>query len=110
MPFSATEFDSEIELYFPDNLTFVPSGKESVRGKETFKLCVTTQRHNLAFLRQAGLRTDLSQPPLHPLERLLYLAAGSGSARDARVKLAPQDEWFTIERSFWLERNQASAN
>jgi hypothetical protein len=101
--------ESEIELFFPDNLTFVTSGNESVRGKETFKLCVTTQRHDLAFLRQGGLRSESSQSPLHPLERLLCLAAGNGSVRETRFKLAPQDEWFTVERSFWLERNQTSA-
>jgi Caspase domain len=100
--------ESEIELFFPQNLTSIPSGKESTRGKEIFKLCVTTQRHDLAFLRQGGLRTESSQPPLHPLEGLLYFAAGRGSAREARVKLTPQDEWFTIERSFWLERNPTS--
>jgi len=97
--------ENEIELYYPESLSVPSSGPtaEPSRGKEIFKLCVTTRRHDLAFLRQTGLRTEPSERLLHPLERLLYLDQG-GPTREARLKLAPQDEWFTIERSFWLER------
>ncbi|HKO44468.1 MAG TPA: caspase family protein [Pyrinomonadaceae bacterium] len=100
--------ESEIELFFPASLPLSRPGADgkSVRGKEVFKLCVTTQRHDLAFLKQLGLRAELGQELLHPLERLVYLATTSGSAREARVKLALKDEWFTIERSFWLEQIQ----
>jgi hypothetical protein len=101
--------DSEIELFLPENLR-PETEAGSLRGKEVFKLCVTTQRHDLAFFRQSGMRTESSHEFSHPLERLLYLDPGGGSTREARVKLAPQDEWFTIERSFWLERNPTSAN
>jgi hypothetical protein len=98
--------DSEIELFYPASLIVSLPGAngESMRGKEVFKLCVTTERHDLGFLKQMGLRTELGQESLHPLERLIYLATSSGSTREARVKLALQDEWFTIERFFWLER------
>ncbi|HWS99940.1 MAG TPA: caspase family protein [Pyrinomonadaceae bacterium] len=95
----------ELELYFPENLTFLaqPDGGSPARGKEYFKLVVTTQRHDLSFLRQSGLRTELSQEPEHPLERLTYLAVTSGLEREVLRKLEPQDEWFTIERAFWLQ-------
>jgi len=104
--------ESEIELFYPENLAFLSPETDagSSRGKEVFKLCVTTQRHDLAFFRQSGMRTESSHEFSHPIERLLYLDTGSGSTREARVKLGPQDEWFTIERSFWLERNPTSAN
>jgi len=97
----------EVELYFPENLTFLeePGAGSPARGKEYFKLIVTTQRHDLSFLRQSGLRTELSQEPEHPLERLTYLAITSGLKREALRKLAPQDEWFTIERAFWLQQH-----
>jgi hypothetical protein len=104
--------ESEIELFYPDSLTSALPGAtaESTRGKEVFKLCVTTQRHDLAFFRQTGLRTEPDQELLHPLERLLHSYAGGASTREARVKLAPQEEWFTIERFFWLEKNPTTAN
>jgi len=99
--------ETEIELYYPAPLTSTLSGAttESTCGKEVFKLCVTTQRHDLAFFRQSGLRTELDQEFLHPLERLLYSYAGGAATREAQMKLTPLDEWFTIERFFWLERN-----
>ena len=90
----------EIELFFPDNLTFITSQDEgeSPTGREYFKLVVTTQRHDLSFLKQPGLRRE----PEHPLERLIYLAANGIPQREARAKLDPQHEWFTCERAFRL--------
>lgn len=103
--------ESEIELFFPESLPFPLSGANSEveRGKEVFKLCVTTQRHDLGFLKQTGVRTELGKEILHPLERLIHLVTSGGSTRETRVKLAMHDEWFTIESSFWLERNSTSA-
>lgn len=100
--------ESEIELFFPENLTFLTTSKDAgpLSGKEIFKLCVTTERHDLGFLTQSGLRTETASEAAHPLERLLYLATSSGLTRETRLRLAPRDEWFTIERPFFLERNQ----
>jgi Caspase domain len=96
----------EIELFFPDDLTFLEPSAEGkpLQGKEYFKLVVTTQRHDLNFLKQSGLREELKGELAHPLERLTYLAVTGELKREVRRKLAPQDEWFTIERAFWLRR------
>ena len=96
----------EIELVFPDNLTFLAQSIEGqpLLGKEYFKLIVTTQRHDLRFLTQAGLREESIIKMEHPLERLTYLAITSGLTRETRRKLEPQDEWFTIERLFFLQK------
>jgi hypothetical protein len=93
----------EIELFFPDNLTFLTAKDEGGApwGREYFKLVITTQRHDLSFLKQPGLRAE----PEHPLERLIYLASTGVPQREARVKLDPQHEWFTCERAFRLQRN-----
>lgn len=99
---------SEIELFFPDNLMLANAAEDGdgLKGKEVFKLVVTAQRHDLSFLRQSGVRKEPPHAPAHPLESLLYLATGSGSKREARVKLEPPDEWFTIERAFWLRQRR----
>jgi hypothetical protein len=94
----------EIELFFPDNLAFLNAAVkgEPPWGTEYFKLVVTTQRHDLSFLKQSGLRGE----PEHPVERLLYLMAAGVPQREARTKLDPQHEWFTCERAFRLQRNR----
>jgi Caspase domain len=95
-----------IELFFPDDLTFLEPSAEGrpLQGKEYFKLIVTTQRHDLNFLKQSGLRDDVQLELVHPLERLTYLAVTGELKREVRRKLDPQDEWFTIERAFWLRQ------
>jgi hypothetical protein len=96
----------EIELFFPDNITFLTWAEGGpLCGTEYFKLVVTTQRHDLSFLKQSGLREVPRREPEHPLERLLYLAATGVPQREARAKLDPQHEWFTCERAFRLQRN-----
>jgi hypothetical protein len=96
----------EIELFFPEQPTFLKTAAQGapLREQEFFKLIVTTERHDLSFLRQPGLRGETDDAPSHPLERLIYLAATGGLQRDARVKLEPREEWLTCERAFWLER------
>ena len=97
--------ETEIELFFPESPTFPGSGANgALRGKEVFKLCITSARHDLGFLKQSGIRTEALSTLEHPLEQLIYMAAGNGLTRDARMKLEAEDEWFTIERAFWLER------
>ncbi|HEY6803631.1 MAG TPA: caspase family protein [Pyrinomonadaceae bacterium] len=98
--------EDEIELFFPENLDAAyldPSG-ESPRAKEVLKLCVTTQRHDLGFLSQNGLRKKAGSELVHPMEQLLHSYINGHSTRDARPKLHHYDEWLTIERPFWLER------
>lgn len=97
------EAGDEIKLFFPEGSALVPeaNGGEVQEGSEYFKLVVTTRRHDLSFLTQPGLRKD---PPAHPLERLLYLAARGEPSREAQLTHTPQDEWFTCERHFRLRR------
>jgi hypothetical protein len=94
--------EDEIELFFPDDHTFISEAKdgEPQCGTEYFKLIVTTQRHDLSFLKQSGLRRE----PEHPLEKVLYFTAAGLPLRETRPKLDPQNEWFTCERSFRLRR------
>lgn len=95
-----------IKLSFPVDMTFLaaPRGGPTA-GKEVFKLVVTTRPHDLGFLGQSGLRRDPERERLlrHPLERYAYLSASSGSEREAQLQLSPDDEWLTVERSFWLQ-------
>ena len=96
--------EDEIELSFPENVSFLSNNGHSnghLRGKEIFKLCVTTDRHDLGFLKQSGIRMEKAAP--RPgLEELIYSAMGENT-REARRKTGPRDEWLTIERSFWLK-------
>ena len=92
---------TEIELYLPDDRSLISPQEEPRSGKEFFKLIATTRRHDLRFLSQPGLREQLGIP-VHPLERMIYLATGPGSQRESRLVVTPEDEWLTIERSFWL--------
>jgi len=99
--------ESSINLYFPKELTFLSDRDGGqLMGREVFKLIVTTKPHDLGFLRAGGLR---KQRPLgdlkHPLEKLAYLASKGGSKREAEQRLAPDQEWLTIERSFWLKES-----
>lgn len=97
-----------IELSFPEDVTFlVPHrGDGPLAGKEVFKLVVTTRPHDLDFLRQSGLRHDPERERRlqHPLERYAYLGATGAPGREAQLKLLPEDEWLTVERSFRLRK------
>lgn len=98
--------EDQIELFFPDNLRLQTTDVTArpSRGREIFKLCVTTERHDLAFLKQPGLRSESAGHSGHPFEELLCLAIGGTATREARYKSTPLDEWLTIERPFWVER------
>ena len=92
---------NEIELYLPDDLSLTSAQSEERSGKEFFKLVVTTRRHDLRFLSQPGLREQFGIA-VHPIARLIYLATGPGSERESKLVVNPEDDWLTIERSFWL--------
>lgn len=97
--------EDEIELNFPENLTFLGENNEGDwGGREVFKLCVTTERHDLRFLNQAGLRMEMSSSLRDGLEQMILLATGNGATREARAKFQPTDDWLTMERSFWLKK------
>lgn len=96
-----------IELYIPDHILAARSYDEPLRGKEVFKLVITTQQHDLSFLEQSGLRKgDERRFKIeHPLERLVYLAATGGQTREAKMGLKAEDDWITFERFFWLQKD-----
>jgi len=98
--------DDEIELYFPENLTFLrENGNGHLCGREIFKLCVTTGRHDLRFLNQAGVRIETSSSFHTGLEQMISLATGNGSTREtSRPTFKPTDDWLTIDRSFMLRK------
>jgi hypothetical protein len=98
--------DDEIELYFPENLTFLrENGNGHLCGREIFKLCVTTGRHDLRFLNQAGVRIESSSSFQVGLEQKIYLATGNGSTRETkRPNIQSTDDWLTMDRSFLLRK------
>jgi hypothetical protein len=85
----------EIELYLPDNFP-----DSQVGGTETFKIFATIYPADFSLLLQGGLRQG---DPL--LEQLLNMALTGEGDREARVIRPPQNqEWTTVERSFFLKR------
>lgn len=98
--------DDEIELVFPEEHTFVSEAAEGEPpwGTEYFKLFVTTERHDMSYLKQTGLRYQ----PQHTRERLPDSAAAGSPLRETRLKLDSQQEWFTCERAFRLRRGGGS--
>lgn len=98
--------DDEIELYFPEDFTFIAPAEagQPAGGTEYFKLIATTRRHDLSFLSQAGLHGRPYRELEHPLERLVYLAVNGPFEREARPRLGPRDEWLTCLRPFRLQR------
>ncbi|MEG4352652.1 caspase family protein [Microcoleus sp. LAD1_D3] len=85
----------QIELYLPDKFPNSESG-----GTETFKVFATTYPVDFSVLLQSGSRQSDTL-----LEQLLDMALTGNGERDARpTSLPPNEEWTTIERSFFLQR------
>jgi hypothetical protein len=98
----ATTDGFEIVLSLPEKYT-------QDQGTETIKMIVTSRRTDFTVLKQGGTRSvDLSRDALSPLEQLLALA-NDGTRDGALVKVASDDKWLTLERSFALRRKPASA-
>ena len=100
----------EVELYMPDNFPYVPDPEDKLPagGTETFKLFATTHEADFSLLvqegfRDIGLRTAKGAGT--PLGQLLDMALTGHGTRDSRRNRVPADEeWTTVERSFFLQR------
>ena len=94
----------EIELFLPDNFPYLPdpTDTEVAGGIETFKLFATTGAADFSSLAQGAVR-GIASPPL---QQLLGMALTGHGKRDARPnRLSPNEEWTTVARSFFLQRN-----
>jgi hypothetical protein len=69
-------------------------------GVEVFKLMITTGQTNFSFIQQAGLKSRGT--PKSALEDLFYKYLAEMRTRDAEFDIAKQDDWFTINRAFYL--------
>jgi hypothetical protein len=100
----------EVELYMPDNFPYVPDpkDKEPDGGTETFKLIATTHEADFSLLAQAGFRDigpRTAKGAGSPLGQLLDMAlTGHGTRDSRRNRVPPDEEWTTVERSFFLQR------
>jgi hypothetical protein len=100
----------EIELYLPDNFPYVPDPTDAspTGGTETFKLIAATQPIDLTVLLQEsykGIERGSTKGVASPLNQLLDMALTGYGTRDARrSQLAPDEEWTTVERPFFLRR------
>jgi hypothetical protein len=98
----------EMDLYLPEGFGPLPDpGDGTPRGgKETFKLFATTHPADFSLLAQEGYRA-IDRSGLRgadsPLVQLLDMAlTGQGTRAVRRRRLAPDEEWTTVERSFFL--------
>ncbi|MEG4044483.1 caspase family protein [Microcoleus sp. Pol17_C1] len=92
----------QIQLYLPDNFPFVSFYEQDsiAGGTEIFKVFATTYPTDFGALVQGGVRTGDSL-----LEDLLATALTGKGDRDGRpVTVPPDEDWTTVERSFFLQR------
>jgi len=100
----------ELELYLPNNFFFAPDPTDltPTGGTETFKLIATTHAADFSPLIQGGYRgpgAERGADMQTPLGQLLVLALTGHGTRDARRnRLATDEEWTTVERSFYLRQ------
>jgi hypothetical protein len=96
-----TRPDEKMELTIPAELPFLRTAPRSeAAGQETLKLIATTRLTDFHALCQGGYR---GVGGMHSLDRLLSMTAG-GPTRDTRVQTGvEEDDWTTVERSFWLQ-------
>jgi hypothetical protein len=89
--------------YLPD-----PNDKESNGGTETLKLFVTSHESDFSMLVQEGFRRIVSRKFIGsdmPLNQLLDMAlTGHGTRDTKRNRLPNNEEWTTVERTFYLRR------
>jgi hypothetical protein len=99
----------ELFIGFPDDFPFVrdPDAAEPLAGIETVKLFATTYPTDFSgLLLQEGLRGVVSILGENTaLWQLLDTSlTGWGSRGRRPTALPPEQEWTTVERSFWLRR------
>lgn len=94
----------EIELYLPNNFPYVLPANDNplVEGIETFKLLATTDPADFSPMLQEGLRNSDKL-----LEQLLDMALNGNGDREAKL-IQSDEDWTTVERSFFLRRRRES--
>ncbi|MEW6733819.1 MAG: hypothetical protein AB1489_20995, partial [Acidobacteriota bacterium] len=104
--------DEKILLYIPEHFwQRLDSDENCIGGTETFKLIATTHPTDFRLLIQDSISGTLRSIDEYtfPLEQLLSLALGGIGTREIRpVNLPTNEEWITIERSFFLQSNARS--
>lgn len=99
--------NESFQLSFPTEFPFTETfpGNNSVRdeGLEVFKLIVTTRPHDLSFLEQGHLRT--AKTAENSVEDLLISTWRGDENFDKDPLHESEDEWFSINKIFFLKRN-----
>jgi hypothetical protein len=100
-----TRAEERMELTIPAELPFLPGEpRAAAAGQETLKLIATTRQTDFHPLYQPGFRGERRRlDPPTALDRLLGMTAGAAT-RDATVQTGiADDDWTTLEKSFWLQ-------
>lgn len=103
--------DDVIKLSFPDGFAEMadPYDKLPIGGVEAFKLIATTHEADFSPLTQEGYREASLKGVGTPLIKLMDIAlTGFGTRDGIRTRVNPNEEWTTIERSFFLQAKNAS--
>ncbi|MCB0060711.1 MAG: caspase family protein [Caldilineaceae bacterium] len=96
----------ELILGLPANFPFVPifEGEKPIGGTETYKLFATTHEADFSGLVQQHMRDSFHRGHDSPLGQLLGVAlTGQGHRDTQRNRVAPDEEWTTVTRSFFLQ-------
>jgi hypothetical protein len=97
----------QLELFMPEDFPYVPDPEDEAPpgGTETLKLFATTHEADFSLLVQQGYRALVLRGGTMPLVQLLDMAlAGRGTREVRRNRMSPDEEWTTVERSFFLRR------
>lgn len=98
------------ELFMPDNFPFAKDTVDGIAptgGTEVYMLLATVHPADFSPFVQGGFRglDALLKAGAHRLEELLNLMLEGLGTRDSRRNRVPSDEeWTTVERSFFLTR------
>ncbi|GAB1544635.1 hypothetical protein NUACC21_73110 [Scytonema sp. NUACC21] len=100
----------EIKLQIPPDFPFVPvvDAQTPIGEIETFKLLATVQEADFSLRVQEGFERQNRSDDGNPLRLLLDLAWMGDEGRDVvrrrlRNHRRPEQEWTTVERSFFLQ-------
>ncbi len=96
----------EIELYIPENFPYFldPEDRMPIGGIETLKLFATTHEADFSPLVQKGYRSITRGGGTRIMQLLDMALTGHGTRDSRRNRISPEEEWTTIEHSFFLQR------
>jgi hypothetical protein len=100
-----TRSEEAMDLMVPPEFPFLPPASPADEvGKETLKVIATTRPTDFYVLFQEGYRAgEPARGSMSSLDRLLGITAG-GPTREIRIQGRPgEEDWTTVERSFWLQ-------